>query len=507
MSTNMNLTPIDRSVLAACAFGASQKQIIRMLVGPQPEPVPFEMKMAALKSLSALANEKLIVAHDGLWWLAGAAPKSSASSCLSEVEAVRLSKAVAAALGPESLSSFDASLVAQALSHDSLTGDELGFVGVAPDGAEVRAIIGGGGTLSLRQSRFGQLEVAIFGEGKPEPSLQVTLNPGDVERLKAIIDLTMAGPRPRDMDGPWPGTLEEAIHKLGGAIAAAIDNPDVPEELRAEIRSLLNQSSEGYLTDVDFSKQPEPVPAPDDGSEATEELADQFFPTPPDVAALLVRPAPIDPSSLPKVLRESPLELVDVLDSDETALLDLAKSGRSDETVPTPAMDADFEAFLNQPVRARQGLKPDVTFSPQAHDSLDAIQQTAQKPTQITGEITTVFGRSGSAKAAVHIGPAPEPKPLGGHVGPALDPVPLDDAVKPPAKPATKSVREDTLDKLAPDIALLRDQGCDVDVDPPHPDKFFPTFSFRGPGERKTIQITHKDLKQRAARVRREIGA
>jgi hypothetical protein len=493
MSTHMNITPIDRSVLAACAFGASQKQIIRMLVGPQPEPVPLEMKMAALKSLSALVNEKLIVAHDGLWWLAGAAPQASASHGLSEVEAVKLSKAVAHALGPESLSSFDASLVAQALSHDSLTGDELGFVGVAPDGAEVRAIIGGGGTLSLRQSRFGQLEVAIFGEGKPEPSLQVTLNPGDVERLKAIIDLTMAGPRPRDMDGPWPGTLEEAIHKLGGAIAAAIDNPDVPDELRAEIRSLLNQSSDGDLADVDFSKQPEPVPAPDDGSEATEELADQFFPTPPDVAALLVRPAPIDPSSLPKVLRESPLELVDVLDSDETALLDLAKSGRSDETVPTPAMDDDFEAFLNQPVRAKSGLKP---------GSPEGLAAAASRTAEVLGSIIAE-----PAKPATHADPAPEAKPLGGHVGPVLDPVPLSDAVKPAAKPAAKSVREDTLDKPAPDIALLRDQGCEVNVDPPHPDKFFPTFSFRGPGERKAIQITHKDLKQRAARVRREMGA
>jgi hypothetical protein len=56
MSTHMNLTPIDRSVLAACAFGASQRQIIRMLIGPQPEPVPLEMKMAALKSLSALES-------------------------------------------------------------------------------------------------------------------------------------------------------------------------------------------------------------------------------------------------------------------------------------------------------------------------------------------------------------------------------------------------------------------------------------------------------------------
>jgi hypothetical protein len=252
-------------------------------------------------------------------------------------------------------------------------------------------------------------------------------------------------------------------------------------------------ATEDDSTDVDFSKQPEPEPAPDDGSEVTEELADQYFPTPQDVAAALVRPSPIDPSSLPKVLRESPLELVDVLDPDENALLDLAKNGRSDETVPTPAMDDDFEAFLNRPVRAKSGLKPGSTEGLAA-----AVSRTAEVLGSIIAE---------PAKPATHAGPAPEAKPLGGHVGPALDPVPLANDVKPAAKPAAKSVREDTLDKLAPDIALLRDQGCDVDVDPPHPDKFFPTFSFRGPGERKTIQITHKDLKQRAARVRREMGA
>lgn len=485
----MNITPIDRSVLAACAFGASEDQIIRMLVGPQPEPVPLEMKMAALKSLSALVNEKLIVGHDGLWWLAGAAPKSSASSCLSEVEAVKLSKAVAHALGLESLSGFDASLVAQALSHDSLTGDEL--ASVSGDNRDTR--------VSCKPERASLVTRQMREGAKP-------INESKFHRM--VVQWGREGAS-FEAHCVWPRQPGEDFQADRTMLRQSLMRAGFPTEIISVMdmqRPDAQPATEDDLADVDFSKQPEPVPAPDDGSKATEELADQFFPTPPDVAALLVRPAPIDPSSLPKVLRESPLELVDVLDPDETALLDLAKNGRSDETVPTPAMDADFEAFLSQPVRARQGLKPDVTFSPQAHDSLDAIQQTAQKPTQITGEITTVFGRSGSAKAAVHIGPAPEPKPLGGHVGPALDPVPLANDVKPAAKPAAKSVREDTLDKLAPDIALLRDQGCDVDVDPPHPDKFFPTFSFRGPGERKTIQITHKDLKQRAARVRREMG-
>jgi hypothetical protein len=501
MSTHMNITPIDRSVLAACAFGASEDQIIRMLVGPQPVPVPLELRMSAMKSIHSLFHAKLIVGGAPLYWLAGAAPEVRWVDWSADQSNARLA-------------------VEQMLQAGVLTGHELRTEAEAVSLSEkIRALFGKPDPASdhfVEPNKKGDAVHRVVASQVHEQSKPI--NESDFNRMVvqwggdgASFEAHCVWPRQPGEDFQADRTMLRQSLMLAGFPTEIISVMDMQ-------RPDAQPATEDDLADVDFSKQPEPVPAPDDGSEATEELADQFFPTPPDVAAFLVRPAPIDPSSLPKVLRESPLELVDVLDPDETALLDLAKNGRADETVPTPAMDADFEAFLNQPVRARQGLKPEMTLAPHAHDSLDGIQKIAQEPTQATGENTTLSGlrypvirRGGQiigTVTSITVNNAIPEKPESVNCcSPAIRLTQSADAVKPAAKPATKSVREDTLDKLAPDIALLRDQGCDVDVDPPHPDKFFPTFSFRGPGERKTIQITHKDLKQRAARVRREMGA
>lgn len=558
----MDLTPVDRSVLAACAFGASEDQIVRIIVGPQPEPVPLELRMAAMKSIASLIREDMLVFRNGLYWLPRAAP----TLMFEPTDDLRAA-------------------VEQTFQADKLSGDELAAVSLSE---KVKALFADDAALVLKkmpdatpQSKTGRIvferEEAVSserivtiehsarfqwaGEGasfsahaswpsEPGEDFQNDAS-GLLESMKAagfpdfiattlvaiaedanrtpdhfvepnemVPDVESASPDhspdARKMtpaaegSGPntKPGIITGIITFAEGpgspdCICAEIDssNFDPPltplsDHFRAHAEMMpgvhLGPPPEGKPLGGHIGPAPEPVPLSEGYSEAEEVPAPDdgsgYFQASVAAVAALVKRLPISTSDLPEDLEKLPLQPLEIVDAKLYPPFAAAIEQAEREAPPQHQVTGDFT--VDFAASANEKALLDLAKS-------GGYQFLSSPAVKLVATIDMAQAKPADADLPKTVPDAPKPEPA---VAVTINAPQADEAAKQP-----KTVREKIITDLIDDIALLIEWGCDVIVDPPHPDKFFPTFTFKGPNERKAVQITHKDLKQRANRIRREM--